>query len=345
MTFWQLITRLPFHDKWFRAGIHDPVSRNVMMRITSGMAGSKIDEGRPTRVLDSVVSSDSGHPRVLDARVIAALPNKGGDQLSTFEHYSSYCPKAIPNLISGTALAVHNLTKKGGEYFDRPLVAQSNLVLHGVGEFWQPPSYAKALGAPKYMWDACFSPEPTSVLNLRRLLSSRLETEYSEEQFVKESHWTSMALHCCKPIGKGLALRYFGAAQCCLYDGRLDSHAAIRYYLARNIASEDRFRDLEAMVLSAKEVEESMNNWVQQMIAAEPRVINKIRAESEARGKAETILNFIRGKFGSVPKEVEARLDATPAEELGGWIDRVVSATSLDELLGASRRRRRGSPA
>ncbi len=99
------------------------------------------------------------------------------------------------------------------------------------------------------------------------------------------------------------------------------------------------------MVLSAKEVEESMSNWVQQMIAAEPRVINKIRAESEARGKAETILNFIWGKFGSVPKQLESKLYALPAEELGGWIDRVVSATSLDELLGSGKGRRRRAPA
>ncbi len=63
------------------------------------------------------------------------------------------------------------------------------------------------------------------------------------------------------------------------------------------------------------------------------------------QGRAKTILDFIRGKFGSVPKQLEARLDATPAEELDSWIDRVLGAISLDELLGSGRGRTRRSPA
>lgn len=62
---------------------------------------------------------------------------------------------------------------------------------------------------------------------------------------------------------------------------------------------------------------------------AEPQVLDKARAE----GRIESILRFIRKKFGSTPKQLESKLNALPVEELDSWPRRVVRATSLEELF------------
>jgi hypothetical protein len=53
----------------------------------------------------------------------------------------------------------------------------------------------------------------------------------------------------------------------------------------------------------------------------------------KAEGKAEIVLHLVALKFGPLSEEVSYRIQhATPAE-LDTWAERVLTATSLDELF------------
>ncbi len=345
----QQVAKYQIHDRSVRAGIHSPRHRMSLLRMFAEMDGLAIDREKPTTVLDSIVAGDAWPSRVLDAGVTATL-QRGENLVSTIEHISGYRHMVVPNLVTATAQLLHNLTKEGGLLYRKPVVAQANVLVHGVGASWRPLSFAEALGTPEDMLDVCFSPRPYNVLNMRQYLYSWLETEYSEEEFIERAYWTSRGLLRAMKIDDVPALRFLRALQYYLEEGDLHAYQTILYYLSGNIDEPERLEDLKAKVLTPRQLEEiKMNAGTKMILDAETRILNQARAESKAEGRAEAmaeaVLRFVRGKFGSVPKQLEARLDATPAEELNGWIDRVLSATSLDELLGSGGGRTRRSPA
>lgn len=63
----------------------------------------------------------------------------------------------------------------------------------------------------------------------------------------------------------------------------------------------------------------------------------RLRAEGEARGevrgRAETVLELLALKFGSLPEDVAAVVRAGSAEQLRGWAARMLEAASLDEVF------------
>ena len=79
-------------------------------------------------------------------------------------------------------------------------------------------------------------------------------------------------------------------------------------------------------------------------LASEPQVQESIvtlaeiwKAEGEAKGKAEgarhVLLRLLQLKFGGIPAEARARIDAAQEEELLLWSERVLSSDSLSAVL------------
>ena len=64
------------------------------------------------------------------------------------------------------------------------------------------------------------------------------------------------------------------------------------------------------------------------------RYVSQGRAEGEARGRAELVLKLLTLRFGRLPAEAEARVRAASIEQLDAFAERVLSAKSLDEVLG-----------
>ena len=64
----------------------------------------------------------------------------------------------------------------------------------------------------------------------------------------------------------------------------------------------------------------------------------KGRAEGEAKGRAEglraTLRKLMKLKFGGVSDAVSARIDAAAIEDLERWVERILVATSAEEVIG-----------
>ena len=64
------------------------------------------------------------------------------------------------------------------------------------------------------------------------------------------------------------------------------------------------------------------------------------RQEGRQEGKQEPLLLLLRQRFGRLPAAAVARVDKADAATLDTWFSRVLTAASLDEVLGAKPRRR-----
>ena len=58
-----------------------------------------------------------------------------------------------------------------------------------------------------------------------------------------------------------------------------------------------------------------------------------IGEEYRERGRVEVLLRLLEQRFGTLPPEIVARMHSAPATEVDGWITRVLTATSLEDLL------------
>ena len=60
------------------------------------------------------------------------------------------------------------------------------------------------------------------------------------------------------------------------------------------------------------------------------------RAEGEAKGKAEILIQMLRRRLGPLPERVEARVRTSAAVNADAWIDTVLEAKSVDDVLDAT---------
>jgi hypothetical protein len=60
------------------------------------------------------------------------------------------------------------------------------------------------------------------------------------------------------------------------------------------------------------------------------------KLEGKLEGERRMLLKLLRLRFGELPQAAVARVDAAEIDELEQWGERVLTASSLDELLGAS---------
>jgi hypothetical protein len=59
-----------------------------------------------------------------------------------------------------------------------------------------------------------------------------------------------------------------------------------------------------------------------------------LRAEGRAEGAARLLVRLLTRRFGAVPDGVRTRIDAAPVEQLEAWSDRILDATTLDDVFG-----------
>ena len=52
-----------------------------------------------------------------------------------------------------------------------------------------------------------------------------------------------------------------------------------------------------------------------------------------AEGRVETLMRLLTLKFGALPEGAQARLRAASADQLATWTDRVLTATTLEEIF------------
>ena len=59
----------------------------------------------------------------------------------------------------------------------------------------------------------------------------------------------------------------------------------------------------------------------------------------KAEGRVETLLRQLRRRFGGLDAEAEARIGSASMAELDGWLDAVLDAASLEDVLAARPRK------
>ena len=57
------------------------------------------------------------------------------------------------------------------------------------------------------------------------------------------------------------------------------------------------------------------------------------REEGERAALASTLTRLIRLRFRDIPAETVARIEAASKSELNGWIERILTAETLDDLF------------
>jgi DNA-binding transcriptional regulator PaaX len=76
------------------------------------------------------------------------------------------------------------------------------------------------------------------------------------------------------------------------------------------------------------------------MATAAERLRREGWIEGEREGKRGPLLLLLRQRFGALPAAVTARIEQAGAAELDAWFGRVLSASSLDEVLATKARRK-----
>jgi hypothetical protein len=63
------------------------------------------------------------------------------------------------------------------------------------------------------------------------------------------------------------------------------------------------------------------------------------RAQGRTEGRARTLLELLEGRFGAVPAKVSARILAADEATLRTWTGRLLSASTLNDVLGKGNER------
>jgi predicted transposase/invertase (TIGR01784 family) len=90
-----------------------------------------------------------------------------------------------------------------------------------------------------------------------------------------------------------------------------------------------KLRELAAKQIG-KDAEEAVMSYAEQL-----RAEGRKEGIREGRRKAQrdVLLRLLRARFGDLPEPAAARIKAAKATELAGWLDRVLDATTLDDVL------------
>jgi hypothetical protein len=72
-----------------------------------------------------------------------------------------------------------------------------------------------------------------------------------------------------------------------------------------------------------KDVEEALVNSV-----------DMLRAEGRSEGQREMLVRLLGKRFGALPEEAAARINAAEPAQLEAWFDRVLTAPTLADVLG-----------
>lgn len=100
--------------------------------------------------------------------------------------------------------------------------------------------------------------------------------------------------------------------------------AVLRYVLE---ASDAQPEDLQQLTKSLGPKAEEAFMTGAEILTAEAR------AEGEAKGKAEVLLRLLQLKFGAVPEPAAARVRSASLTDVDRWVERVITATTLESVL------------
>ncbi len=97
-------------------------------------------------------------------------------------------------------------------------------------------------------------------------------------------------------------------------------------------------RDHLLTALVALLPEEEMISMVERLLEEDEWLLElpfqrRIRAEGRREGEVEVVLRQLRLRFGPLPEDVTARINAADAETLLRWSERVLSAATLDAVF------------
>ncbi|MCB1921601.1 MAG: DUF4351 domain-containing protein [Candidatus Competibacteraceae bacterium] len=67
----------------------------------------------------------------------------------------------------------------------------------------------------------------------------------------------------------------------------------------------------------------------------------KGKTEGKTEGKAETLKRLLTRRFGRLPKWAITHIDAAVETQLDGWLDAILDAATLEEVIGPRPPRRR----
>jgi hypothetical protein len=107
--------------------------------------------------------------------------------------------------------------------------------------------------------------------------------------------------------------------------------SVLRYILETSRAEPATLRGLLARQVGREAAEEIMTTA--EMLRREGR--DQGRQEGEVLGKRGTLLLLLRQRFGRLPGAAVTRIDKAGAAELDVWASLVLTASSIDEVLGA----------
>jgi hypothetical protein len=111
-------------------------------------------------------------------------------------------------------------------------------------------------------------------------------------------------------------------------EGRRALEALMRYIAGVNPAARpDVILRLLPRDQKAAEVEEAVMNWYQEQWA-------RSGEEGERKGLCRALLKQLRLRFGDLPPAAVARIEAADSTQLDRWVERIVTAPTLDEVLG-----------
>ncbi len=58
-----------------------------------------------------------------------------------------------------------------------------------------------------------------------------------------------------------------------------------------------------------------------------------LRAEGEARGRADTLLEQLDIKFSDLPTDIEQKVRTAPTSQLEIWTRRILTANTIDDIF------------
>jgi hypothetical protein len=114
--------------------------------------------------------------------------------------------------------------------------------------------------------------------------------------------------------------------------------AVLRYIIATSQAKPATLRDLLGRQIGREEADKMLTAADMLRREGEARGVKKGEArgvkKGELLGKREALLGLLRQRFGRLPAAAVARVDRARTAQLDAWFGRVLTASSLDEVLG-----------
>jgi hypothetical protein len=95
----------------------------------------------------------------------------------------------------------------------------------------------------------------------------------------------------------------------------------LRYIVETSRAAPATVRELLAREVGREEAEKMLTT------------ADMLRLEGEANGTRKALVVLLRQRFGRVPASARARIDGADAAELNAWLNRVLTASSLEDVL------------